>query len=65
MILLVAELRMLANADVFSGTFSSNIGRMVVLLREALKMPRASAVSSDTPGWYPGRKLQRRHVSLG
>ncbi|CAM9352109.1 unnamed protein product, partial [Ectocarpus sp. 12 AP-2014] len=33
MVLLLAEMRMLAGADVFSGTLSSNLGRLVALMR--------------------------------
>lgn len=64
MTLLLAELHMLSEADVFSGTFSSNIGRMVVLMRETLHMPRDSAVSCGNDVWYLGRQLRRDDGSL-
>lgn len=45
---------MLAGAEMFSGTFSSNIGRIVALMRETLNKPRDSALSSDTEEWFAG-----------
>lgn len=53
-VLLMAELRMLARADVFSGTFSSNVGRMVTLMRNALHQPKRSAVAADKKRWKSG-----------
>lgn len=54
--LLRAEMLMLTAADMFSGTFSSNLGRIVTLMREALNnKPRDSALSSDTANWFAGR----------
>eukprot|EP00903_Cladosiphon_okamuranus_P007625 g7394.t1 len=55
MVLLRLELQMLAGADVFSGTFSSNLGRIVCLMRHTLNKPKESALSGDHPDWYPGR----------
>ncbi|CAM9619263.1 unnamed protein product [Ectocarpus fasciculatus] len=60
MVLLRAELEMLAGAAVFSGTFSSNVGRMVALMRRTLDKPDASAVSVDFPTWFAGRQRHRR-----
>ncbi|CAN0316971.1 unnamed protein product [Ectocarpus sp. 6 AP-2014] len=55
-VLLLAEMRMLAGADVFSGTLSSNIGRLVVLMRYSLQKPNDSTLSGDRRGhWKPGR----------
>lgn len=51
--LLMSDLRMLARADVFSGTFSSNVGRMVTLMRKSLGKPR-SAVAADKKRWRSG-----------
>lgn len=51
---LMADLQQLAAADVFVGTFSSNMGRLVVLLREAIGKPRDSALSLDNK-WNPNR----------
>ena len=51
-----AELTMMAEGNVFVGTFSSNVARMLVLLREAKGLPRSSTVSVDNPTWYPGRR---------
>lgn len=61
---LIAELQMMAGADVFCGTYSSNVGRLVVLLREALNLPRDSALSCDRPDWYAGRYLRNDDVSF-
>eukprot|EP00903_Cladosiphon_okamuranus_P013102 g12221.t1 len=44
-VLLMAELRMLAGADVFSGTFSSNVGRMVTLMRNETSTIASSRTS--------------------
>lgn len=60
----VAELQMMASADVFCGTYSSNVGRLVVLLREAMAMPRDSALSCDKPDWFAGRQLSRGDVNF-
>lgn len=53
-VLLRVELLMLAGAEVFSGTFSSNIGRIVALMRETLNKPRGSTLSADTETWFAG-----------
>lgn len=55
MVLLRVEMLMLAGADVFSGTFSSNLGRIVAFMRETSGKPRESALSSDVPLWFAGR----------
>lgn len=54
MVLLRAELEMMASAAVFSGTFSSNISRLVALMRHSLGKPEGSALSADFPRWTPG-----------
>ncbi|CAN0466623.1 unnamed protein product [Ectocarpus sp. 12 AP-2014] len=55
MVLLLTEMRMLAGADVFSGTLSSNIGRLVALMRRSLQQPDDSTLSGDWPAhWMPG-----------
>ena len=51
------ELKMLSQANVFIGTYSSNVGRMIVLLRESRGMPRSSSLSLDHPDWFPNRHL--------
>ncbi|CAM9127186.1 unnamed protein product, partial [Ectocarpus sp. 4 AP-2014] len=61
LVVLRAELEMLANADVFCGTFSSNLSRIVALMRRTLKLPDESALSADTPHWYIGRHRHQRH----
>lgn len=55
MVLLRVELQMLADAEVFSGTFSSNLGRIVALMRHTMRKPKESALSGDDPTWFPGR----------
>ncbi|CAM9804238.1 unnamed protein product [Ectocarpus sp. 8 AP-2014] len=53
-VLLLTEMRMLAGADVFSGTLSSNIGRLVALMRYSLQKPDDSTLSGDRPAhWMP------------
>lgn len=50
------DLHQLARADVFVGTFSSNFGRLVMVLREGLQKERTSGMSLDFKDWYPVRK---------
>ncbi|CAM9255484.1 unnamed protein product [Ectocarpus sp. 12 AP-2014] len=61
LVILRAELEMLASANVFCGTFSSNMSRIVALMRRTLKLPDESALSADTPHWYIGRHRHQRH----
>ncbi|CAM9799642.1 unnamed protein product, partial [Laminaria digitata] len=53
---ILADLEKLAAAELFVGTFSSNVGRFVVVLREGLGKPRNSSISLDQKSWYPGRQ---------
>lgn len=53
---ILADLEQLAAAELFVGTFSSNVGRLVMLLREDLGKPRNSTISMDRHSWYPGRQ---------
>ena len=48
---------MLSQANVFVGTFSSNVARIVVLLRESRGMERSSSLSVDVQDWFPERHL--------
>ena len=51
----VADLHQCTKADLFVGTFSSNLGRLLVLLRESVGLKsRDSAISIDQP-WKAGR----------
>ncbi|CAM9749320.1 unnamed protein product [Ascophyllum nodosum] len=55
-----ADLHQLTHASVFVGTFSSNIGRLVALLRQNIGKKQASTtISIDRNGWTPGRKTRR------
>ncbi|CAN0062939.1 unnamed protein product [Ectocarpus sp. 12 AP-2014] len=56
-----AELHMMSHADIFVGTFSSNIGRLVYLMREVNGFPRNSTLSVDVPDWHFGR----RYLAIG
>ncbi|CAN0483742.1 unnamed protein product, partial [Scytosiphon promiscuus] len=49
-----ADIEQLAVADVFVGTFTSNVGKLVVMLREGLGKRRSSSISLDAP-WHPVR----------
>lgn len=49
-----AELRMLSEAECFVGTFSSNIARLVFVMREVQGHPQNSTVSVDEPRWHLG-----------
>ena len=51
------ELTMMAEGNIFVGTFSSNVARMIVIWREAKGLPRGSTLSVDNPVWYPGRRV--------
>ncbi|CAM9674084.1 unnamed protein product [Ectocarpus fasciculatus] len=55
MVLLKAELDMLAGATVFAGTYSSNMGRLLALMRRSLNKPDKSSLSTDRPSWFLGR----------
>lgn len=50
-----ADLQQAVAADVFVGTFSSNFGRLIFLLRESAGKRRDSSLSLDDPIWWPGR----------
>ncbi|CAM9235847.1 unnamed protein product, partial [Laminaria digitata] len=52
---LLADLEQLAAADVFVGTCSSNLGRLVMVLRDGLGKDKKSSISLDLP-WYPKRQ---------
>lgn len=53
---MLADFKRLVEAEVFVGTFSSNVGRLMVVLREAGgTKSRESSISVDTPNWWPGR----------
>ena len=51
----MADFEQLAAADVFVGTFSSNVGRLVMLLREGAGKARSSCISLDSV-WKPNRQ---------
>lgn len=51
----MADLKQLAAADVFVGTCSSNLGRLVMVLRDGLGKEKDSAISLDLP-WYPKKE---------
>lgn len=50
---LISDLEQLSKAEVFVGTFSSNLGRHVATMREVNGKPRSSSRSADSP-WVPG-----------
>lgn len=56
MVLLRVEIEMMANAAIFSGTFSSNLGRIVALMRHTLGKPAQSTLSNDRRAWHLGRQ---------
>lgn len=62
---LLADFEQLAAADVFVGTCSSNVGRLVMLLRDGLGKDESSGISLDLP-WGPNRhrRLALYWVSL-
>ena len=55
MVYLIADLDQLAAADVFVGTCSSNLGRLVMVLRDGLGKTSNTSISLDRP-WYPKRE---------
>lgn len=56
---LMADLEQLAAADVFVGTSSSNMGRLVFLLREGVGKERSSSISMDK-AWTPKGRSRAR-----
>lgn len=50
---LIADIEKLSDSEVFVGTFSSNIGRLVTVLREFSNKKRESSISVDV-NWFPG-----------
>ncbi|CAM9795718.1 unnamed protein product [Ectocarpus fasciculatus] len=60
-VLLLAEMSLLAGAEVFSGTLSSNLGRIIALMRYTLGKPKESVLSGDAPhAWQPARQRRLR-----
>lgn len=53
---LFLDIEMLSKAEVFIGTFSSNLGRLIVTSRESFTQIRDSSISVDWKNWFPGRK---------
>ncbi|CAN0323174.1 unnamed protein product [Ectocarpus sp. 12 AP-2014] len=61
-VLLLAEMSLLAGAEVFSGTLSSNLGRVIALMRYSLGKPKESVLSGDAPhAWQPARQRRLRY----
>lgn len=54
-----SDLQQLTLSEVFVGTFSSNVGRLVTVLREGIHKDRSSAISLDSPTWSAGRRERR------
>lgn len=55
LVYMFADLQQLTAAEVFVGTFTSNVGRLVYLRREASGSKlRESSISLDDE-WHPGR----------
>lgn len=52
---LMSDFEQMARADVLVGTFSSNVGKLVLLLREGVGKERSSCISLDND-WGPNRK---------
>ena len=44
---IIADIEMLVEADIFVGTFSSNIGRLVAILRDGIGKSTDSSISMD------------------
>ncbi|CAM9139363.1 unnamed protein product [Ascophyllum nodosum] len=55
-VVLFAELEMLSQANVFVGTFTSNVAQLIMLMREAEGTPRSSTLSVDRPNWFAARR---------
>lgn len=51
---LVSDLNKLAHSEVFVGSFSSNLGRLVTVFREGNGKPRDSSMSVDVKTWFSG-----------
>ena len=50
---IIADIEKLVESDIFVGTFSSNIGRLVAILRDGIGKSTDSSISMDT-AWFPG-----------
>ena len=50
----IADIEKLVESDIFVGTFSSNIGRLVAILRDGIGKSTESSISMDNE-WYAGR----------
>lgn len=55
---LFADIQMLVEAEVFVGTYTSNIGRLVFLLRDAIGKPRESTINLEGMSWWPGGRFR-------
>jgi len=55
---LLATLEILSVADIFVGTYSSNVGRLTTVLRAAKGKHPSTAYSVDVPNWHSGRNLE-------
>lgn len=51
---LMADLEKLSDSSVFIGTYSSNIGRLVAIIREGNGKDRKSSISLDIKEWFAG-----------
>ena len=49
------DIQMLVEAEVFVGTFSSNIGRIVYELRDAIGKRRETTINIEGRQWHPAR----------
>lgn len=55
-----SDLQQLTLSEVFVGTFSSNVGRLVAVLRDSIHKDRSSAISLDRSAtWTAGRRERR------
>lgn len=55
---LFADIQMLVEAEVFVGTYTSNLGRLVFLLRDAIGKPRESTINLEGSNWWPGGRFR-------
>ncbi|CAM9899855.1 unnamed protein product [Ascophyllum nodosum] len=60
LVYMFADLHQLTHASLFVGTFSSNVGRLVALLRRRIGQKRKrTTISIDKNGWTPGRRRRK------
>jgi len=59
---LLAALDVLSTTDIFVGSYSSNVGRLVALLRAANGFHPRTTYSVDQENWFAWRRLHEKYL---